>query len=355
MARVIRVRPDVDPGVRRVRAGSGFRYIDPQGGAVEARAREDIDALAIPPAWTDVWICADPSGHIQAVGTDAAGRRQYIYHSQWQQRRSRGKFARALDLAEALPRARARVTRTLRAASTSAYPERETTLAVAFRMLDELAPRIGSSRYMERHGSRGLTTLVRRDARVGDETVALSFPGKSGQRAQLEVVDAELAAVLAALAAGRPGASLLWYRDGRRQRPLTPTEVNAYVRELTGGSFTAKDFRTLRGTIVAAQTLAELGNATTPRQRRSAHAEAARAAAAVLGNTPTVARNSYIDPRVFRRHGQGELLDLTVSPESALRRLLAEPRRRTPRRGRPRQQRSPKSRSSAREAKVATT
>ena len=355
MARVIRVRPDIDPGVRRVRAGSGFRYIDPQGADVAARAREDIDALAIPPAWTDVWICADPSGHILAVGTDAAGRRQYIYHLQWQQRRSRGKFARALALAEALPRARARVTRTLRAASTSEHPERETTLAVAFRMLDELAPRIGSSRYMERHGSRGLTTLVRRDARVDDETVALSFPGKSGQRAQLEVVDAELAAVLAALAAGRPGASLLWYQDGRRQRPLTPAEVNANVRELTGGAFTAKDFRTLRGTIVAAQALAEFGSATTPRQRRSAHAEAARAAAAVLGNTPTVARNSYIDPRVFRRHTQGEVLDLTVSPESALRRLLSAPRRAARRGGAPRRQSRQEARALAKQRKVATT
>lgn len=355
MPRVIRVRPDVDPGVRRVRAGSGFRYIDAQGDAVEASVREDIEALAIPPAWTDVWICADPYGHIQAVGTDAAGRRQYIYHPQWQHRRSRGKFARALALAEALPRARGRVTRTLRAASAGEDPGRETTLAVAFRMLDELAPRIGSSRYMERHGSRGLTTLVRRDARVDDETIELSFPGKSGQRAQLEVVDAELAGVLAELAAGRPGSPLLWYRDGRRQRPLTPAEVNAYVRELTGGSFTAKDFRTLRGTIVAAQTLATLGSATTPRQRRSAHAEAARAAAAVLGNTPTVARNSYIDPRVFRRHTQGELLDLTVSPESALRRLLSEPRRAARSGGAPRRQRRQGARSLAKERRVATT
>ncbi|WP_347104243.1 hypothetical protein [Microbacterium sp. 4R-513] len=151
MARLTRVRPGQDPGIRRVRAGSGFRYIAPDGTAASDDDRERIHELVIPPAWEDVWISADPLGHIQAVGTDDAGRRQYLYHPRWRERRDRGKYARALDLAQALPSARRRVTTALRSEGLS----RQKVLAVSFRLLDEGAPRIGSARYLERHGSRG--------------------------------------------------------------------------------------------------------------------------------------------------------------------------------------------------------
>jgi DNA topoisomerase IB len=151
----------VDLGYRRVRTGSGFRYVDADGAALPPPERERVVALVIPPAWQDVWICASPRGHIQATGVDDAGRVQYLYHPQWTAGRDKGKYARALQLAEALPRARARVTTSLRRDDL----DRERVLAAAFRLLDQAAPRVGSERYLERHGSRGLTTLKRRDSR----------------------------------------------------------------------------------------------------------------------------------------------------------------------------------------------
>jgi len=322
MPRLARVRPLVDPGFRRVRAGSGFRYLDAHGEPAPARHVERIRALVIPPAWEDVWVSVRPDGHIQAVGTDDAGRRQYLYHPDWTVGRDRRKYARALKLAETLPRARARVTTSLRRSAL----DRERVLAVAFRLLDQAAPRIGSERYLAAHGSRGLTTLQRRDASVEAAVVTLTFPGKSGKRQLLEIDDADLAAALALLTAGRPRSALLAWERGRRRVPLSPADVNDYVRALTGGRFTAKDFRTLRGTILAAEALARIGTVDTGSDRKRAEQLAVRATADALGNTPTVARGSYIDPRVFTRYRDGHVLDLSVSPESAVLALI-HPRR----------------------------
>lgn len=318
MPRLARVRPLDDPGIRRVRAGTGFRYLDAKGRSPSQRHLDRIHALVIPPAWEGVWISERSDGHIQAVGTDDAGRRQYIYHPDWTSGRDRGKFARTLALADALPRARGRATTSLRREAL----DRERVLAVSFRLLDQAAPRIGSERYLAAHGSRGLTTLQRRNASVEASVVSLAFPGKSGKRQLLEIDDADLAAAVALLAAGRPKSALLAWERGRRRVPLTPAEVNAYVRALTGGSFTAKDFRTLRGTILAAEALARIGTVDTKVDRKRAEALAVRATAEGLGNTPAVARGSYIDPRVFTRYREGHLLDLSVSPESAIRALL---------------------------------
>ena len=277
-----------------------------------------IRSLVIPPAWSDVWIARDRRGHIQAIGIDEAGRRQYIYHPAWSASRDQGKFARTLQLAEVIPRARARVTTALRREAL----DRERVLATAFRLLDSAAPRIGSARYLKANGSRGLTTLLRRDASVEGSVVILSFPAKSGKQALIRVDDAELAAVISELVVGRPRSPLLAYSRGRRRVPLTPRDVNAYVRALTGGEFTAKDFRTLRGTILAAEALARMGPVPTETDRRRAEQLAVRAAAEALGNTPAVARRSYIDPRVFRAYEKGRLLDLGVSGETAIRELL---------------------------------
>ena len=318
MPRLTRVKPGTDLGYRRVRAGSGFRYVDADGDALPAEERERAAALVIPPAWKDVWICADPNGHIQATGIDDAGRLQYLYHPQWTAGRDKGKYARALQLAESLPRARARVTTSLRRDDL----DRERVLAAAFRLLDQAAPRVGSERYLERHGSRGLTTLKRRDAFIDGSVTHLRFPGKSGKRQQLQIDDDDLAVVMTILAAGRPAAPLLAYRRGRRRVPLTPREVNAYVRTMTGGAFTAKDFRTLRGTIHAADALARIGPVATKTDLKRAELLAVRATAEALGNTPAVARSSYIDPRVFTAYKKGRLLDTSVSPESAIRALI---------------------------------
>lgn len=318
MPKLTRVRPFQDPGYTRRRAGSGFRYVDAKGAACPDGHLERIRALVIPPAWEDVWICIRPDGHIQAVGTDDAGRRQYIYHPEWTAGRDKRKYARALQLAQTLPRARARVTTSLRRSAL----DRERVLAVAFRLLDQAAPRIGSERYLNAHGSRGLTTLQRRDASVEASVVTLSFPGKSGKRQYLEVDDGDLAAAVEILAAGRPRSALLSWERGRRRVALTPSEVNDYVRALTGGRFTAKDFRTLRGTILAAEALARIGTVDTATDRKRAENLAVRATAEALGNTPSVARGSYIDPRVFARYRDGQLLDLSVSPESAILALI---------------------------------
>lgn len=323
-SRLIRVRPDDDPGLRRVRAGSGFRYVTADGVAASDDERKRISQLVIPPAWQDVWISSEPFGHIQAVGTDAAGRRQYLYHPAWRTRRDRGKFTRALALADALPHARRRVTIALRADEL----DRERVLAVAFRLLDTAAPRVGSSRYLDRHGSRGLTTLQRRHAILEDAVLTLSFPGKSGKRALIEIHDDDLAVVMPLLVQGRPAAPLLAFQRGRRRVPLKPGDVNAHVRALTGGSFTAKDFRTLRGTIIAAEALARIGEPSTAKERKKAEKLAVDATADALGNTPAVARSSYIDPRVFQAYGRGELLDLSITPESAIRDLVVRSGRR---------------------------
>jgi DNA topoisomerase I len=318
VARLVRVRPGEDAGFRRIRSGSGFRYVDSGGSAAPAEHRERIRELVIPPAWDDVWIAVEPLAHIQAVGVDDAGRRQYLYHPRWRERRDRRKFARALELAAALPHARGRVTTALHRDTL----DREKVLAVSFRLLDEGAPRIGSARYLAQHGSRGLTTLQRRNAVVTGSRITLSFPGKSGKRALIEIEDDDLAAAITELGAGRPKSPLLSYRRGSRRVPLTPADVNSHVRSLTGGAFTAKDFRTLRGTIIAAETLARIGTVETAKERKRAEVLAVRATSDVLGNTPAVARSSYIDPAVFTAYAHGRLIALNVSPESAIQQLL---------------------------------
>lgn len=313
-----RVRPDVDDGIRRVRAGKGFRYLHSDGSLITDVNRERIRQLAIPPAWTEVWIAPEPHGHIQAVGVDDAGRKQYIYHPDWTRRRDRSKFARALRLAGVLAHARSSNTRALRGSEGT----REVALAVAFRILDSAAPRVGSTVYLQRYGSRGLTTLRRGDVTIEGSRIDFSFPAKSGQRSEITIDDTELASTLTQMSAGRPRSPLLWFWDGRRQSTISASELNAYIRNLVGAPFTAKDFRTLQATAIAAATLARIGRVDSEKQRRAAIDLAVQAAADHLGNTRAVARSSYIDPRVLRAYERGDLLDLSVGVETALVRLL---------------------------------
>lgn len=317
------------PGLTRVRAGRGFSYRTADGTAVaDAELRGRIEHLAIPPAWTDVWISPYDNGHIQATGLDAARRRQYIYHPTWREQKDRIKFDRALALAESLPTARRFVTRDLRVAGAG----RDRVLAAAFRMLDTGSLRVGSERYAQEHGSHGLSTLLCAHATVSGDTVALAFPGKSGQDWDSDIRDADLAAVVRSLKRRGGRARLLAWRPdvgGAEEaraawHPLRATEINEYVKERAGDEFTAKDFRTLHGTVAAAVSLARSGpQASASRQSRSL-AQAMRDAADVLGNTPAVAKSSYVDPRLVDAYRHGETIDpaRVHAAESEVRALL---------------------------------
>ncbi|MBN9140698.1 MAG: DNA topoisomerase IB [Micrococcales bacterium] len=323
MVRLRRTRSG-EPGIRRVRRGRGFSYEDADGRAIDdAELRARIAQLAIPPAWTEVWISTHPNGHIQATGIDAAGRRQYLYHPTWREQRDRLKFDRALALAESLPAARRGVTIDLRR---DGLP-RERVLAAAFRMLDAAHLRVGSERYALEHGSVGLSTLLGAHASVVDRRIVhLDFPGKSGQEWSSEVPDADLAAVVAQLKRRGPRARLLAWRDGGGPHPLSAEDINADIRARTGGDFTAKDFRTLHGTSAAAIALARTGPKRSASAQDRAIAGAIRATAQLLGNTPAVARSSYVDPRILDLYRDGITIDpeRTASVESELRALLFE-------------------------------
>ena len=319
MTRLRRAHPASDAGIRRRRSGRGWSYAHDDGRRASAADRERAESLVVPPAWKDVWIAADPLAHIQAIGVDDAGRTQYLYHPQWRERRDRAKHERALDLAEALPAMRRRVTRDL---ALDGLP-RERVLAAALRLLDAVAIRAGGDAYAEQNGSHGLMTLLCRHAHVSGDAVRLRFPAKSGQRFDVTIEDGELARCIEALRAGRSGRSrLLAWRDERGSHPLRDVDLNQAVREATGGEFTAKDFRTLHGTIVAAVALARARDVGTQAARRRAMKAAVDEVAETLGNTPTVARSSYIDPEVFERFEAGATIGLRGSRERALLELL---------------------------------
>jgi DNA topoisomerase-1 len=308
-------------GIHRLKAGRGFTYRDHSGETVtDSELRARIEHLAIPPAWTDVWIAPYANGHIQATGVDGAGRRQYIYHPTWREQKDRIKYDRALALAESLPAARRRVTIDLRR---DGYPE-ERALAAGFRMLDTGSLRVGSERYAAKHGSHGLTTLLCAHATTKGDRVHLSFPAKSGQEWDSEITDADLAAFVRSMKRRGANARLIAWKDGSRWHPVTAEEINAYVREQTGGEFTAKDFRTLHGTAAAAVSLARTGPQSSKTARSKAIAQAMRDASAVLGNTPSIAKASYVDPRVVDHFRNGTTIDRNRlgSAESELRALL---------------------------------
>jgi DNA topoisomerase I len=306
-----------------VRAGRGFSYRDIDGHPIhDAQLRARIESLAIPPAWTDVWIAPYANGHIQATGVDAAGRRQYLYHPTWREQKDRIKFDRMLALAESLPTARRAVTIALRSDGFT----RERALATGFRMLDTGSLRVGSERYAEANGSFGLTTLLCAHAHVSADTVQLSFPGKSGQAWESDITDPDLAVSVRLLKRRGPNARLLAFREDDDWRPLDASAINDYVRERTGGEFTAKDFRTLHGTVAAAVSLARQGPRASVTARKKAVLQAMRDASAVLGNTPAIARGSYVDPRLIDCYNQGLTIDphRLSSAESELRALLFE-------------------------------
>jgi DNA topoisomerase I len=293
-------------GYHRERSGNGFAYRDPDGGPVtDPDLREWFAQLVIPPAWTEVWISPYTNGHVLATGVDAAGRRQYIYHPAWRERMDRIKYDRALALAETLPLARRAVTKDLRRPG----PDQPRALAAAFRMLDQGSLRVGSERYALEHGSRGLSTLQCSNASVEGDDILLDFPGKSGKEWSSTIHDHDLANVIRGLRRRAPDAHLLAFRTGRQWRAISADEINAYVRKRTGGEFTAKDFRTLHGSVTAALDLATTGPQRTEAARKRAISHAVRSTSERLGNTPAIARHSYIDPRILDAYGHGQTID----------------------------------------------
>ncbi|GAA5190439.1 DNA topoisomerase IB [Arthrobacter gyeryongensis] len=304
MPRLRRSKPGT-PGISRRRSGRGFSYYHPDGSLIAGGERKRLDSLAIPPAWADVWICPFENGHIQAMGVDDAGRSQYIYHPEWRARQDIEKFARAARLGALLPQARRLVSRHLRESAS----EKTKTLAAAVRLMDLGALRVGSDGYTRRNGSYGLTTLRCKHVKVNRDAVSLHFPGKSGQTWDSTIEDPVLARFLGPLA-GRPGKeSLLVFQNGEGSVCLNAAMVNEYLRHITGGDYTAKDFRTWKGTAAAGMALA--GRSKVPARQRVL--EAIKQTAELLGNTPTVARAAYVDPRVVEGFLAGDLEQLKAT------------------------------------------
>ncbi len=300
----LRYTPDIGPGITRRRAGKGWSYIDPDGVVIrDANELLRIRALAIPPAWTDVWINPNPRGHIQATGRDARGRKQYRYHANWRATRDETKFSRMITFGEALPRIRDRVKADL---DLPGLP-REKTLAIAVRLLDEALIRVGNAEYARDNGSYGLTTLRDDHVDVSGSTVHFTFRGKSGKAQVIDVRDRRVARIISRLQ-DLPGQHLFQYldEDGEPQA-IGSEDVNAYLQEIAGEAFTAKDFRTWGGTVLAARSLRERG----PFQNQAAMKEniisAIDAVAARLGNTRAVCRSAYIHPAVLLGYESGEL------------------------------------------------
>lgn len=324
MVRLRRVSPD-EPGWSRVKHGRGFRYLDVDGLSLTPVDVERCKRLVIPPAWTEVWICPFDHGHLQAVGTDDAGRRQYLYHEEWRRQRDAEKFMSMESFARSLLKNR-RVTRHDLGRD---EPDLTRACAVAFGLLDLGLFRIGNEQYRAANGSHGLTTLDRDHVTVEGHRIALHYPGKSGQVIDGSVRDERLAHAVCAMLERDGGSDRAFaWRDDTTWHDLDSATVNAYVADVLGPGFTAKNFRTWRGTVIAARSLA-LADATTATARKRAVSAAMKETAGHLGNTPAVARSSYVDPRVVDLFEQGITLGDTalgkrrrISPGAPVPRVL---------------------------------
>jgi DNA topoisomerase IB len=339
-----------EPGFARRRSGRGFRYLSPAGAPVRDPATlARIKALVIPPAWQDVWISPDPAGHIQAIGTDAAGRRQYRYHDQWREHRDQLKYDRMLEFGVALPQIRETVTAHLGGRGL----RRDRVLAAAIRLIDLGFFRAGGEEYATENGTFGLATIRRDHVVCGDGELTFEYPAKGAIQREQAVADEQVCAVVRSLKRRRwGGTELLAYRSGAGGssaggsgaggHDVTAADINDYLREISGGDFTAKDFRTWNATVLAAVGLAVSERAQTPTARKRAIARVVAEVAGYLGNTPAVARASYIDPRIIESYEReatisrvlGELgastqfgeLATEGRPEAAVLRLLRKAR-----------------------------
>ncbi len=301
----LRYVTDDRPGIRRRKVGKGFRFLHPDGRPVKEPAiLERIRKLAIPPAYTDVWICPLANGHLQATGRDARGRKQYRYHPDWRSVRDETKFGKMIAFAEALPKIRRKVEQDL---GLPALP-REKVVAAVVKLLETTLIRIGNKEYAKQNRSFGLTTLRDRHVDIAGSKVRFEFRGKSGQDHAVEIADRRLARVVKRCR-DLPGQELFQYLDenGERQT-ISSGDVNTYLREVTGEEFTAKDFRTWGGTVLALSALAEVGLCESEKEANKAVVEAIKQVSSELGNKPAICRKFYVHPVVIESFVEGSLV-----------------------------------------------
>lgn len=305
---------DESPGLTRTASGKGFSYHDRKGDLIrDEKVLARIRMLAIPPAWTDVWICPRATGHIQATGRDAKGRKQYRYHADWSRHASETKFERLPAFAKGLPKLRKRIDADLNKRGVS----RDKVLATAVRLLEITLIRVGNTQYARQNRSYGLTTLNKRHLDVDGTALTFAFKGKSGVEHEVRVRDRRLATVIRSLRE-LPGQQLFKYRDADGDLcAIDSDDVNAYIREAMGEDFSAKDFRTWAGTVSAARALREAEPPTSATDAKRKITVCVKAVAGLLGNTPTVCRSSYVHPKVFELYESGALAADFPGPDAA--------------------------------------
>jgi DNA topoisomerase-1 len=303
----LRYVTDASPGIRRKRAGKGFTYLDVDGRAIrDPQELQRLNSLGIPPAWTKVWICPMPQGHLQAIGHDVKGRKQYRYHPRWREVRDETKYGRMLAFGEALPRIRKQVEHDL------ALPglPRAKVLATVLQLLETTLMRVGNEEYARANHSFGLTTLRDRHVDIAGATLRFHFRGKSGKEHTVELNDRRLARTVKRCQE-LPGQELFQYRDDEGQRrTIDSADVNEYLRQITGQDFTSKDFRTWNGTVLAIRALQSCGEGESASQAKKAVVEAIKTVAAQLGNTPAICRKCYVHPAVIEAYLAGSLLQM---------------------------------------------
>lgn len=310
----LRYVTDRAPGIKRKKAGKGFTYLNAKGERVGEKDLARIKALVIPPAWTDVWISSYANGHIQATGHDDKGRKQYRYHDRWRQVRDETKYTRMIEFGRALPRIREQVEKDMSRHNLS----KEKVLATVVRLLETTYIRVGNEEYARTNKSFGLTTMRCRHISVTAKKVRFKFRGKSGKDHSITVEDPRLARTVKRLQE-LPGQELFGYIDEEGKRhTINSDDVNMYLHEVAGGHFTAKDFRTWGGTVLAGMALQDQEQGETPTKIKRNIAAAVREVAASLGNTPAICRKSYIHPSVLQSYTKGTMLALLKGDEDVV-------------------------------------
>jgi DNA topoisomerase-1 len=301
----LRYVADTRPGIRRLRCGRSFRYVDARGKAIrDPDELQRLRRLAIPPAWTDVWICPDPNGHLLATGRDARGRKQYRYHPRWRQVRDETKYDRMIAFGRALPRVRAQVARDL---AKPGLP-REKVLATVVRLLETTLIRVGNGEYARANRSFGLTTLRNKHVAIRGGTLHFEFRGKHGIEHEVDLRDPRLARIVKQCR-DLPGQELFQYLDADGvRRSIDSSDVNEYLRQVSGDDFTAKDFRTWAGTVLAARALQEIAPHKSQRQAKRNVVKAIESVAMLLGNTQAICRKCYVHPAVVDAYLDGNLV-----------------------------------------------